>query len=58
MRLLKHYEVLKEAQDAVHVLLATARQSLDSLPDGESRSSLLSLVDFLARQSDAVGRAD
>lgn len=58
MKLLRHYDVLRESQEAAHGLLTTARHALESLPDGESRSSLLMLVDFLAQQTDVVGGAD
>jgi geranylgeranyl pyrophosphate synthase len=54
LKLLQSHESLNESCRAVHQYLHAARQSLDVLPESESRISLFRLTDYLAQQTDAL----
>ena len=53
--LLSKYDAPALALQMVHHYLEQARQSLSRLPDSAGRAGLLGLVDYLARQADALG---
>jgi octaprenyl-diphosphate synthase len=53
--LLENYDALAESRRVIHQHLAAARQTLQLLPDSEGRDGLAGLLNFLAKQSDALG---
>ncbi len=53
--LLENYEALAESRRIIHQHLAAARQTLHLLPESEGRDGLAGLLNFLAKQSDALG---
>ncbi len=53
--LLEKYGALAESRRVIHQHLASARQTLQLLPDSEGRDGLSGLIDYLAQQSDALG---
>lgn len=52
---LENYGALPESRRVIHQHLAAARQSLTALPESEGRKGLAGLLNFLAKQSDALG---
>ena len=54
LELLQTHGALEASRRAVHHYLHAARHSLSSLPESESRTSLLRLTDYLAQQIDAL----
>ena len=57
LALLKRYSALDESREVIRQYLHTGRQLLSTLPDTTSRTALLSLSDYLARQTEALGEA-
>ncbi|HKS36590.1 MAG TPA: polyprenyl synthetase family protein [Verrucomicrobiae bacterium] len=55
VELLEEYDALDESRKTVQRFLQAARQSLDLLPDTESRLALAGLTGFLAQQTNALG---
>jgi octaprenyl-diphosphate synthase len=53
--LLEHHDTLTTTLENFSQHLDAARQTLRSLPESNGRASLLSLTDFLARQTEALG---
>jgi octaprenyl-diphosphate synthase len=54
--LLAQYGALSESQSVIHGYLQSARTALRSFRGGDSRTALLHLVDYLAAQTDGLGR--
>lgn len=55
IQLLENYEALPESRRVIHQHLAAARQTLQILPESAGREGLAGLLNFLAKQSDALG---
>ena len=55
--LLKRYSALDESRGVIREYLRTGRQLLLTLPESVSRTALLGLSEFLARQTEALGEA-
>ena len=55
LALLKRYSALDESREVIRQYLRTGRQLLNTLPDTPSRTALLSLSEYLARQTEALG---
>ncbi len=55
--LLSKYETLSGSVEIIHQYLENARQLLRSLPVSNGRTGLVSLTEYLARQTDALGVA-
>jgi geranylgeranyl pyrophosphate synthase len=55
--LLRIHGVFDDARQAVHQYLETARQTLNVLPESESRRALFFLAQYLGQQTDALERA-
>ena len=53
--LLENYDALAESRRVIHQHLSAARQTLQLLPDSAGRDGLAGLLNFLAKQSDALG---
>jgi octaprenyl-diphosphate synthase len=53
--LLENYDALTESRRVIHQHLSAARQTLQLLPDSAGRDGLAGLLNFLAKQSDALG---
>ncbi len=54
MKFLHTHQALEASRLAVQPYLHVARQALNTLPDSESRTALLSLSDYLAQQIEAL----
>lgn len=57
LSLLKRFSALEASQAVIRQYVRSARLSLDTLPDSRSRTALLRLSEFLARQTEALGEA-
>jgi octaprenyl-diphosphate synthase len=57
LSLLKRCAALRESQSVIRQYVQTARHSIQALPDSASRSALLRLSEYLARQTDTLGEA-
>ena len=55
LALLKRYSALDESRGVIRQYLCTGRQLLLTLPESVSRTALLGLSEFLARQTEALG---
>ena len=53
--LLAEYDTLSPSLETIHQYLDLARQRLRGLPASDGRAGLLGLVEYLARQTDALG---
>jgi geranylgeranyl pyrophosphate synthase len=55
LEMLDRYGAQDESRLVVHEYLASARQSLETLPVGASRRALETLTEFLTQQTDNLG---
>jgi octaprenyl-diphosphate synthase len=55
VEILEKYDALKESRRVIQQYLVSARQTLQILPESESRDGLAGLLIYLAQQSDALG---
>jgi len=56
VKLLHRYETLQPSQDAVYRYLEQSRDCLRGLPKSEGRTGLQGAAEFLARETEALGR--
>jgi octaprenyl-diphosphate synthase len=55
-KLLQKYETLNSSREMIHEFLNKARQIARALPASKGRTGLLGLMEYLARQTDALGK--
>ncbi len=55
MHLLDKYDALGESRRVLHEYVDSARGNLRHVPENGSRTALMALADYLARQTDAIG---
>jgi octaprenyl-diphosphate synthase len=55
--LLAKHDTLGASLDIIHQYLAKARRCLEVLPSSGGRAGLIDLTEYLARQTDALGKA-
>jgi octaprenyl-diphosphate synthase len=55
-KLLRKYETLNSSREMIHEYLNKARQIVRALPASKGCSGLLNLMEYLARQTDALGQ--